>query len=170
MPIDADPPPSDTAPTGPSTSVTRAIRAPREDVYQAFLDPDAVAAWLPPAGMHGTVHRFDPREGGAFRISLTYEDPSDAPGGTGGKTSADTDTHHGRFVTLVPPERIVEVVEFESTDPRFAGEMTITVTLADTDGGTEVTFRCDDIPTGISPEANEVGCRSSLEKLAALLE
>lgn len=155
---------------GASTEVARVIQAPREEVYRAFLDPDAVASWLPPEGMSGHVHRFEPREGGEFRISLTYQDPANSPGGTGGKTTDDTDTHHGRFVELVPHERIVEVVEFESDGPGFAGEMRITVTLAAVDGGAEVTFLCENIPEGIRPEDNEAGSRSSLANLAALLE
>lgn len=155
---------------GASTEVSTVIDAPRADVYRAFLDPDAVVAWLPPDGMTGRVHRFDPREGGEFRISLTYRDPADSPGGAGGKTTADTDTHRGRFVELVPDEKVVAVVEFESDDPGFAGEMRITVTLADADGGTEVTYLCENVPGGIRPEDNEAGCRSSLRKLAALVE
>lgn len=158
--------PADT-PEGPSTTVSRVIDAPRPEVYRAFLDPDAVVAWLPPDGMTGRVHQFDPREGGEFCVSLTYRD---ATGGAGGKTTPDTDTHHGRFVSLVPDERIEEIVEFESDDPRFAGEMRITVTFADAADGTAVTYRCDDIPSGIRPEDNEAGCRSSLRQLAVLLE
>ncbi|WP_129113587.1 SRPBCC family protein [Halegenticoccus tardaugens] len=155
---------------GASTTVSQVIYAPREDVYRAFLDPEAMAAWLPPDGMTGHVHRFDPREGGEFRMSLTYQDTGASPGGAGGKTTEDTDTHRGRFVELVPHERIVEVVEFESDEPRFAGEMRITVTLADIEDGTKVTYRCENIPEGIRPEDNEAGCRSSLGKLAKLLE
>lgn len=154
-------------PEGPSTTVSRVIDAPRSEVYRAFLDPDAVVAWLPPEGMTGRVHRFDAREGGTFRVSLTYRD---ATGGAGGKTTPDTDTYRGRFASLVPDERIEEVVEFESADPRFAGEMRITVTFEDAADGTAVTYRCDDIPSGIRPEDNEAGCRSSLGKLAALVE
>lgn len=155
---------------GASTQVSTGIDAPRKDVYRAFLDPDAVAAWLPPDGMSGHVHRFDPREGGEFRISLTYQDPADSPDGMGGKTTEDMDTHRGRFVTLEPYEEIVEIVEFESDDPQFAGEMRITVSLADIDDGTEITYLCENIPSGIRPEDNEAGCRSSLQKLAALVE
>lgn len=166
-----DKPKETPAPTeGASTTVSQVIDASRETIYRAFVDPDAVAAWLPPDGMSGHVHRFDPREGGEFHISLTYQNIADSRGGVGGKTTKDTDTHRGRFVTLVPDERIEEVVEFESDDPRFTGEMQITVTLADVDGGTKVTYRCENIPAGIRPEDNEAGCRSSLLKLVALLE
>ncbi len=143
------------------------IKAPRQKVYEAFLDPAAVASWLTPATMRIHVHTFDPREGGRFRISLRYQNPEDAQRG---KTSGDTDTYHGRFVKLVPYERIVEAIEFESHEPGFAGEMTMTVMLADVDGGTQVSLLYENVPAGIRPEDNEAGSRQSLQKLAALVE
>ncbi|WP_323171036.1 SRPBCC domain-containing protein [Natrialba sp. PRR66] len=162
---------TDPVDAGASTQVTMVIDAPREEVYRAFLDPDAVATWLPPDGMDGHVHYFDPREGGEFRISLTYRDPrNDSPGGGGGKTADDTDTHRGRFVALVPHEKIVETIEFETTDQRFAGEMRVTVSLEETDEGTAVTYRCENIPQGIRLEDNEAGNRSSVRNLAELVE
>ena len=148
-----------------STQVSRRINAPRAIVYRALLDAEAVARWTVPTGMTSHVHAFDPREGGAFRISLTYE----APTGTG-KTTAHTDTYHGRFVKLVPNEQVVEVVEFETTDPALQGEMTITFTLADAYDGTELVAVHDRLPPGLSTADNETGWRSSLAKLAALVE
>jgi uncharacterized protein YndB with AHSA1/START domain len=158
---------AETSNSGGSTQVSRIIKAPRQKVYQAFLDPAAVAAWLAPDTMRARVHTFDPREGGRFRISLTYQKAEDSQRG---KTAGDTDTYHGRFVKLVPDEMIVEVIEFESQKPGFAGEMTMTVTLADVDGGTEVSLRYKNVPAGIRPEDNEAGSRQSLQKLAALVE
>jgi uncharacterized protein YndB with AHSA1/START domain len=155
------------SPKRSSTCVARIIEAPRQALYRACLDPVTVAAWRAPDNMTGRVHAFDAREGGAFRMSLTYQDPEDSPGG---KTSDDTDTFHGRFVELVPGEKIVEVIEFESPDPAFAGPMTITTRFADTRAGTEVTVLCRDIPAGIRPEDNELGSALSLRNLAALLE
>jgi uncharacterized protein YndB with AHSA1/START domain len=152
---------------GASTRVSRIIKAPRSAIYHAFLDRDALAAWLPPETMKGHVHTFEPREGGKFRLSLTYEDPEHSHGG---KTTQDSDTVQGRFVELAPDEKIVWVVEFESQDPSFAGEMTITFSLAEADGGTEVIVLCEDIPKGVRLEDNEMGCRSSLQNLAALVE
>src|SRR5438128_7419136 len=105
-----------------STRVRRRVNAPRASVYRALLDARAVATWMVPNGMTSHVHAFDAREGGSFRISLTY----DAPTGTG-KTTAQTDTYHGRFVKLETNEQVVEVVEFETTDPALRGEMTITI-------------------------------------------
>lgn len=115
--------------------------------------------------MTSHVHAFDAREGGAFRISLTY----DAPTRTG-KTTAHTDTYHGHFAKLVPNEQVVEVIEFETTDPALMGEMMITVTLADADGGTELIAVHEGLPPGVAPDDNELGWRLSLAKLAALVE
>ena len=148
-----------------TTRVTRHINAPRALVYRALLDPHAVARWKVPDGMTCRVHEFDVREGGAFRISLAY----DRPTGTG-KTSAHTDTYHGRFAKLVPNELVVEVDEFETADPELRGEMTITITLADADGGTELVAVHEGLPRGLSPADNETGWRMSLGKLAALFE
>jgi len=122
--------------------MTRHVRAPRETVYRALLDADAIAAWRVPAGMTSQVHEFDAREGGAFRISLTYDAPNDT-----GKSASNTDTYHGRFEALVPDERVVEVSEFETSDPALRGTMTMTTTLEDADDGTDVTIVHDGIPT-----------------------
>jgi uncharacterized protein YndB with AHSA1/START domain len=118
-----------------------------------------------PPGMRSEVHVFDGREGGEFRISLTYA----AVDGVG-KTSGRTDTYRGRFVELVRDERVVEVVEFETEDPAMRGEMTITIMLADAEGGTEVIAVHDNLPRGLSAADNEAGWRLSLAKLAALVE
>ncbi|SEU16504.1 Activator of Hsp90 ATPase homolog 1-like protein [Stigmatella erecta] len=115
--------------------------------------------------MTSHVHAFDPREGGLIRISLTY----DMPTGTG-KTTAHTDTYHGRFVKLVKDEQVVEVVEFETEDPALRGEMTLTLTLTDADGGTEVLAVHEGLPRGVPPADNETGWRLSLARLAALVE
>ena len=115
--------------------------------------------------MTSHVHAFDAREGGSFRISLTY----DAPTGTG-KTTAHTDTYHGRFVKLVTNKQVVEVVEFETTDPALRGEMTITISLDDVDGGTDVFVVYEGLPRGVSIADNETGTRMALAKLAALVE
>ena len=117
-----------------------------------------------PTGMTSQVHAFDAREGGSFRISLTF----DAPTGTG-KTTAHTDAFHGHFVKVVTNEQVVEVVEFEMTAPALRGEMTITYTLADADGGTNLPAVHNGLPRGLSTTDNEVGWQMSLAKRAALL-
>ena len=109
-----------------STRTNCHINAPRGSVYRALLDPRAVAKWKVPDGMTCRVHAFDAREGGSFRISLTYDARDER-----GKTIAHTDTYHGRFVKLVPNEQVIEVDEFETDDPTLRGEMTLTITLTD---------------------------------------
>jgi uncharacterized protein YndB with AHSA1/START domain len=149
-----------------STRVSRHFDAPRSRVYAAFLDGAAVARWKVPREMTAEVHEFDGREGGRFRISLTYTAPDRA-----GKTTAHTDTYGGRFVRLVPDELVVEADEFETTDPSLTGEMTITVHLADADdGGTDLVAVHDGLPSGVRPADNEAGWRESLDRLAELVE
>ena len=152
---------------GSSTQVTRIIRASRPIVYQAFVDADAVLAWLPPDGMRGEILDFEARPGGAFSMSLVYLESEHR---VAGKTEDDRDTFRGRFVELVPDEKIVQSVDFESPDPELAGTMRMTWTLKDVVSGTEATCLCENIPPGIQPEDNEEGGRSSLAKLAALVE
>ena len=148
-----------------STRIGCHINAPRANVYRARLDPCAVTKWKVPTGMSCYVHAFDAREGGLFRVSLTYEEPT----GTG-KTTAHTDTYYGRFVKLVPNEQIVEVVEFESADPALRGEMTITTTLTDARRGTDLIAVHAGLPPGLWPVDNEREWREALAKLVALVE
>jgi len=148
-----------------TTRIRRHVNAPRAAVYRALIDAHAVTTWMVPDGMSSQVHELDAREGGAFRISLTY----DAPNATG-KTTAHTDTYHGHFVKLVPNALVVEVMEFETADPLMQGEMTVTYTLSDADGGTDIAAVHEGVPPGVSPADNETGWRMALGKLAAFLE
>ena len=135
-----------------STRLSQHVNAPRAQVYRALLDARAVAIWMVPDGMTSHVHVFDAREGGSFRISLTYDMPSGS-----GKTTAHTDTYHGRFVRLVPNEQVVEVMEFETADDTMRGEMLVTFTLTDANGGTDVLAVHDNVPPGVSPADNATG-------------
>jgi len=148
-----------------TTRVSRHVNAPRARVYNALIHPDAIVKWKVPSGMTSHMHEFEGREGGTFRISLTYDTSTGV-----GKTTARTDTYHGRFVKLVPNELLVEVDEFETADPAMRGQMTITITLTDADGGTDVLGVHEGLPPGISAADNEAGWRSALERLAALFE
>lgn len=148
-----------------STRIGLHLNAPPPVVYRALLDPAAMVKWKVPDGMTCYVHEFDGREGGTFRISLTYESPN----GTG-KSTAHTDTYHGRFLKLVEDEQIVEVDEFETADPSLKGEMTISFLLSEADGGTDLLASHEDLPSGLSPADNEGGWKMALAKLAALVE
>lgn len=149
-----------------ATRVQQHVDAPRAVVYRLLLDPAAVARWKVPDGMTAIVHRFEPREGGAIRVSLVYDAPTAA-----GKSAEHTDTYHGRFVRLVPDELVVEADEFETDDPALRGEMISTIALADAPGGgTIVTGVHEGLPSAVSAEDNETGWRMALAKLAALAE
>ena len=115
--------------------------------------------------MTTTVHEFDAREGGSFRVSLTYDDATEV-----GKSGGRTDTYSGRFTRLVAGERVVEVLEFETDDPALAGEITMTTSLVDAGGGTDVTIVHEGLPDAISSADNEVGTRMALANLARLVE
>jgi uncharacterized protein YndB with AHSA1/START domain len=148
-----------------TTRLARHINAPPARVYRALLDPEAVRHWMVPDHMTSHVHAFEAREGGTFRISLTYDEPT----GTG-KTSSQTDTFHGRFVRLVPDNEVVQAVEFESPDPALQGEMTITYTLSGAAGGTDLVGVHEHLPPGVAPADNELGWSMSIDKLARLVE
>jgi uncharacterized protein YndB with AHSA1/START domain len=142
------------------------ITATPEAVYGAFADPDALMAWLPPARMRGRVLEYDFREGGRYRIELTY---SDGAAAGKAKTTARTDVTAGRFLSLVPGKRIVQSVEFETEDASFAGEMTMTWSFEARGAGTRVTITAENVPHGISQADHDAGLRSSLENLARYL-
>jgi len=148
-----------------STRIRRLLHAPRARVYDALVDPEAVARWRFPAGMTCEVHEFDAREGGSLKVSLRYEERDRA-----GKTEGRTDTYRGRFVRLIRDELVVEADEFETDDPAFRGEMVSTITLSDADGGTELVAVHEGLPDGVSPADNEAGWNEALTRLAALVE
>ena len=145
-----------------TTRVSALLRAPRAAVYRALTDPASIGRWRFPDGMTSTV---EPQEDGGFRVTLTYEVP-DAQG----KTTAHSDTYRARFTRLVPDELVVEVDEFETADPRLAGEMTMTLTLRAHERGTELLAVHEGVPDGVAPEDNELGWRMALDRLAALVE
>lgn len=145
---------------------SRLVAAPVAKVFAALVDRSALESWLPPRGMTARFDRFDPRPGGSYRLVLTYADPP----GAGGKSSADSDVVVVRYIDVVPNERVVQAVDFESEDPAFAGTMTMTWTVAAGEGGTLVEIVAEDVPDGISAEDHAAGLSSSLENLARYLE
>jgi uncharacterized protein YndB with AHSA1/START domain len=148
-------------------SASRVIMASPRTIYKAFVEPDKLVSWLPPKGMKGHIYTFDARDGGTYRMSLTYIG-TDHP--TLGKTSEHADIFQGRFLKLVQDEQIVQLIEFESEDPEFADAMTMTWRLKSVPEGTEVTIVCENVPDVIRQEDHDEGLRSSLENLAAFTE
>lgn len=141
------------------------VAAPPAAVYRALVDAEAVAVWRTPDGMRGHVHTFEAREGGRFRVSLTY----DTATGTG-KSDAHTDTYSGTFVRLVADELVVEESVFETGDPALRTTMTLTTTLTPAGGGTDVLLVHTGVPDAVPPADNETGTRMALAHLARYVE
>lgn len=113
------------------------------------------------------MHEFEPRVGGAFRLTLVF----DTPGETGArKSSSNTDVVNGEFLDLVSNQQVRQRFTFNSEDPAFAGEMIMTWTLTPAMGGTHVTVAAENVPVGISSHDHEVGMASSLANLARYVE
>jgi uncharacterized protein YndB with AHSA1/START domain len=146
-------------------SASQFIGASPDRVYAALVDPDALAKWLPPDGMTGTIERFDARPGGSYRMVLTYIGSS----GARGKSTAQSDVVEARFIELVPGERLVYEVDFASDDPAYDGTMTMTWALRPTDGGTRVGITADNVPDRVPAKDHAAGMASSLKNLAAFL-
>ena len=155
---------ADTARRSDTASII--VDADPNNVWRAFANPEALMAWLPPGQMTGRALEYDFREGGRYRIELTYHE---SLGSSSGKSTARTDVSTGRFLSLEPGKCLVQSVEFESDDPAFAGEMRMTWTFEPLARGTRVTVTADDVPPGISKEDHDAGLRGSLENLARFL-
>ena len=134
----------------------RVLRTKPERVYRAFLDPDAMAKWLPPYGFTGKVHSIEPRVGGKYRMSFTNFSTGQAH------------SFGGEYHELVPNERLHYVDRFD--DPNLPGEMRITVTLRAVSCGTDVSILQEGIPEVIPAEMCYLGWQESLAQLATLVE
>ena len=134
----------------------RVLRAPAERIYRAFLEPAAIAKWLPPHGFTCTVQEIDVRVGGGFRMSFTNF-------GTGGSHS-----FGGKYLELEPGQRIRYTDRFD--DPGLPGEMITTVVLRAVSCGTDLDIVQEGIPSVITPEMCYLGWQESLAMLAHLVE
>ncbi|CAN5422702.1 hypothetical protein BH09CHL1_BH09CHL1_12160 [soil metagenome] len=150
-----------------SSRTSRLINASAEVIYHACIDPAALETWMAPEEMTAKILSFDDRVGGGYQMSLRY--PDSEPSGIG-KSDEREDRYTARFEELTPPKRIVKTITFDTTNAVFSGEMIMTITLEEQPTGTEVTFLFEHLPSGISPDDNDTGTRSSLEKLAAYVE
>lgn len=141
------------------------FKAAPTTVYAALLEPKLLPQWRAPDGMTMQVHQYEPWQGGRFRVSLIYQDPAKP-----GKSGQNVDTYSGHFKVLMPAEKIVEVLSFESKGPDFTGEMTIHTLLTPKDGGTQMIVIHDNLPEAVPADQNEEGWKMSLAKLARLVE
>jgi uncharacterized protein YndB with AHSA1/START domain len=134
----------------------RVLRAPAERVYKAFLDPDAMAKWLPPHGFTGKVHQMDARVGGGYRMSFTNF------------STGKSHSFGGKYVELTPAERIRYTDRFD--DPNLPGEMSVSITLRKVVCGTELSIVQEGIPAAIPVEFCYLGWQESLALLAHVVE
>jgi uncharacterized protein YndB with AHSA1/START domain len=134
----------------------RVLRATPERVYRAFLDPDAMAKWLPPNGFTGKVHHLEAKVGGTYRMSFTNF------------TTGQSHSFGGEYLELVPNRRIRHTDKFD--DPNLPGVMETTVSLEEVFCGTELTVVQEGVPEAIPPQACYLGWQESLALLAKLVE
>ena len=143
-------------PTTNTVRLHRVLTAPPERVYRAFLNPPALARWLPPHGFTATVHELDARVGGVHRISFTNF-------GTGSSHS-----FGGKYLELIPNELIRYADKFD--DPNLPGEMTTTVILRPVICGTDLSIEQAGVPGVIPVEMCYLGRQESLGMLARIVE
>ncbi len=134
----------------------RVLRAPAERIYRAFLDPDAMAKWLPPHGFTGKVHEMDARVGGRYKMSFSNF------------STGNSHIFGGEYLELVENERIVHTDKFD--DANLPGEMRVVVALKPVLVGTELSIEQAGIPDAIPVEACYLGWQESLQLLAQLVE
>lgn len=134
----------------------RVIQAPAERIYKAVLDPAANCKWLPPYGFTCTVHHLDATEGGTYKMSFTNF------------SNGQSHAFGGKYLELVPGERIVATDEFD--DPNMPGTMRTTYTFKPVSVGTDVTIVQEGIPAAIPAEACYLGWQQSLDQLMKLVE
>lgn len=127
-----------------------------EKIYRAFLEPDAMAKWLPPNGFTATVHHSEAKVGGSFRISFRNF------------TTGESHSFGGEYLELSPHERIRYTDRFD--DPNLPGTIQVTLTLNKVAVGTELTIVQEGLPDVIPVEACYLGWQQSLENLARLVE
>ena len=134
----------------------RVLATSPEKVYRAFLEADALAKWLPPNGFACTVHHYEPKVGGTFRMSFRNF------------TTSESHSFGGTYVELIPGERLRYTDKFD--DPGLPGEMQVMVTLKKVSVGTEINIEQAGVPDVIPPEACYLGWQESLRNLARLVE
>ena len=134
----------------------RVLRAKPERIYRAFLDPDAMAKWLPPNGFTGKVHQMDAKLGGIHKMSFTNF------------TTGKSHSFGGEYLELTPNQRIRYTDKFD--DPNLPGEIQTTITLQEVSVGTELNIVQEGVPGIIPAEACYLGWQESLTLLAKLVE
>lgn len=141
---------------GNTVKLHRVLRAPADRIYKAFIDPDAMAKWLPPNGFTGKVHEMDAREGGSYRMSFTNF------------STGSSHAFGGTFVEMKPGEKLRYTDKFEGNN--LPGEMMTTILFKKVSVGTDVVITQEGIPEMIPPDGCYLGWQESLTLLSKLVE
>jgi uncharacterized protein YndB with AHSA1/START domain len=99
---------------------TRVFDAPRELVFQMWIDPQHVGYWWGPKGFSLTTHEMDVRPGGVWRFIMHGPDGRDYQ-------------NEIVYLEIAPPERLV----YRHVSPPFRS----TITFVERSGKTELTVR-----------------------------
>jgi uncharacterized protein YndB with AHSA1/START domain len=134
----------------------RVLRANPERIYRAFLEPDAIAKWLPPFGFTCQVHQLEARVGGTHKMSFRNF------------TTGNSHSFGGEYLELVPFEKIRYSDRFD--DPNLPGQMQATITLRPVSCGTDLAIVQEGLPEAIPVEMCYLGWQESLAQLAQLVE
>jgi len=141
---------------GNTVRLHRVLKSTPEKVYRAFLEPAALAKWIPPYGFVATVQEMDARVGGSFKMSFTNF-------GTGS-----TNSFGGTYLELVPHSLLRYTDQFD--DPNLPGTIEVKVELKAVLCGTEVHIEQSNLPEAIPVEFCYLGWQESLAQLANLVE
>lgn len=139
-----------------TVSLHRVFRAPPQRVYQAFLNAEALAKWLPPYGFTCKVHHLEAKTGGTFRMSFTNF------------SSGNEHAFSGEYLELIPDTKLRYTDRFD--DPNLPGALEVTVTLTEVSCGTDIVIQQTGIPAAIPVESCYLGWQESLAQLATLVE
>lgn len=133
-----------------SVHVRRRIAAPAQALFEAWLDPESVAAWMRPFDTVSTAVHNEPVVGGSYRITMHQSD---------GKLVE----HVGKYLEIDPPRRLVFTWASPATQHK---DSLVTIEFIESDGATEVSLTHEQLPEYMA-QAHVGGWTSALEKLAA---
>jgi uncharacterized protein YndB with AHSA1/START domain len=155
--LDARAPNSAAAPAAErELTIRRTFDAPRALVFRVWTEPQHLAQWSCPQGFTMTENRGDLRVGGAFSACMRSPEGSDH-------------RLRGVYREIVAPERLVFTHAWVDASGTPGPETVVTVTLAERNGRTEMTFRQGIFDSVAARDGHQQGWTSCFERLAELL-
>lgn len=142
--------------SGNTINLHRVLRAPISRTFKAFIDPDALASWMPPYGFVGKVHEMNSKVGGGYKMSFTNF------------TTGKSHSFGGTYLAIKENELLQYNDQFD--DPNLPGQMKVTIQFKEVLCGTEIVIKQEGVPEVIPAEMCYLGWQESLAKLANLVE